>query len=63
MRKLLLKLHLWTSLITALPMIVVAVTGALLVYGEEIDHAVDRRPGADAPATSPLREELRASCI
>jgi uncharacterized iron-regulated membrane protein len=41
MRKLLLKLHLWAGLAIGLPLIVVGVTGALLVWGEEIDHAMD----------------------
>jgi len=40
-RKLLVKLHLWTGLATALPMLVVALTGAFLVYGEETDAAID----------------------
>jgi uncharacterized iron-regulated membrane protein len=40
-RKLLLKLHLWTGLATSVPMLVVALTGAFLVYGEEADSALD----------------------
>jgi uncharacterized iron-regulated membrane protein len=40
MRQFLLKLHLWIGVAVALPMLVVALTGALLVYGEEIDEAM-----------------------
>lgn len=54
MRKLLLKLHLWTGLAAALPLIVVGVTGALLVYGEEIDRAVDPQLFHVTPGGAPL---------
>lgn len=41
MRKLLLRLHLWTSLAIAVPLLIVGVTGAILVYGEEVDRAIN----------------------
>jgi uncharacterized iron-regulated membrane protein len=40
-RNLLLKLHLWTSLAAAVPLLLVGITGAILVYGEEIDAWLD----------------------
>jgi uncharacterized iron-regulated membrane protein len=66
MRKLLLKLHLWTGLAAALPLIIVGVTGALLVYGEEIDRAVDRQlfyvtPGTERLPAQVLLETVQAA--
>jgi uncharacterized iron-regulated membrane protein len=65
-RSLLLKLHLWSGLAAALPLIVVAVTGALLVYGEEIDQAVDPQlfyvsPGATRLPAQELLDRIRAA--
>lgn len=66
MRKLLLKLHLWTGLAAALPLIIVGVTGALLVYGEEIDRAVDPQlfyvtPGAERLPAQVLLDRVQAA--
>jgi len=41
-RQVLLKLHLYVAFGFALPLIIVAVTGALLVYGDEIDERLHR---------------------
>jgi uncharacterized iron-regulated membrane protein len=66
MRALLLKLHLWTGLAAALPLLVVGVTGAFLVYGEEIDRAVDPQlfyvtPGAERLPAQVLLERVQAA--
>jgi uncharacterized iron-regulated membrane protein len=53
-RRVLLKLHLWLGLATALPMLVVALTGAFLVYGEEADEALDPQLFKVAAGPSPL---------
>jgi len=66
MRKLLLKLHLWTGLAAALPLLVVGVTGAFLVYGEEIDRAVDPQlfyvtPGGERLPAQVLLDRVQAA--
>jgi uncharacterized iron-regulated membrane protein len=66
MRKLLLKLHLWTGLAAALPLIIVGVTGAFLVYGDEIDRAVDPQlffvtPGTERLPAQVLLDRVRAA--
>jgi uncharacterized iron-regulated membrane protein len=58
MRKVLLQLHLWGGLAAALPLIVVGVTGAFLVYGEEIDRAVDPQLFYVTPAGPPLPAQV-----
>ena len=66
MRHWILKLHLWTALVTAVPLLIVGVTGAFLVYGEEIDRTLDPRlyyvePGAAALPAQALLERLQAA--
>ena len=66
MRKLLLKLHLWTGLAAALPLIIVGLTGAFLVYGEEIDRAVDPQlfyvtPGNERLPAQVLLDRVKAA--
>jgi uncharacterized iron-regulated membrane protein len=66
MHKLLLKLHLWTGLAAALPLIIVGVTGAFLVYGEEIDRAVDPQlfyvtPGTERLPAQVLLDKVQAA--
>jgi uncharacterized iron-regulated membrane protein len=66
LRTLLLKLHLWVGLAIALPLIVVGVTGALLVWGEEIDQAMDPQlffvtPGPERLSAQALYEKIQAA--
>jgi uncharacterized iron-regulated membrane protein len=65
-RKLLLKLHLWAGLAVSLPLIVVAATGAYLVYAEDIERALDRQlffvaPGGTPLAAQALLERMQAA--
>lgn len=66
MRKIIFKLHLWTALVAALPLLLVAVTGAFLVYGEAIDHALDPHlfnvtPGGERLPNQELLDRVRAA--
>ena len=45
------QLHLWIGLILLLPLVMMGVTGAVLVYGHDIEHLwarASRRPGPSA---------------
>jgi uncharacterized iron-regulated membrane protein len=53
-RKLLLKLHLWAGLAASLPLMVVAATGAYLVYAEDIERALDPQLFSVKPGGTPL---------
>lgn len=54
-------LHRWTSLIATIPFLVLCLTGTVLVFHEEIDHALGHEPAAheSAPAIHrPLAEAI-----
>jgi uncharacterized iron-regulated membrane protein len=66
MRKLLLNIHLWVGHAVALPMLVVALTGALLVYGEENDQKMRPdlfyvQPGPARLSAQQLYERIQAA--
>lgn len=56
-RNVLIKLHLYVAFLTALPLLVVAITGALLVYGEELDRVLNPKLSYVAPG--PVRQSLQ----
>lgn len=54
-------LHRWTSLIATVPFLILCLTGTVLIFHEEIDHALGHEPesrgGAGAP-TRPMSEAV-----
>lgn len=49
------RLHLWLSLLTAIPLLILSISGALLVFGHELEELVSPRPvvAAGAPQLQP----------
>ena len=53
-RNLLLNLHLWAALLASAFLLILGLTGGLLVYERDIDHALNKRLFDVRPATQPL---------
>ena len=49
-----LTLHLWAGLLASAFLLVLGLTGSLMVYERDIDHALNRRLFDVQPATQPL---------
>ena len=48
-------LHRWTSLVATIPFLILCLTGTVLIFHEEIDHALGVVPVAQGDTTLPQR--------
>lgn len=61
-RKVILQLHLWIGITTAVLMILTGASGAVLVFENEIDHALNPNLSRVSPSGAPLSlDELKST--